>query len=199
MLPFIVWEPRVSFCHQVLSHMQSFMQMEETMLPTCSGATSSQRLRVQKGRCRRACRCPVQKESIIPDRHANCTTHLSAFPALLSAQNCKSLLKKCQYHGYCLPFGSLGRLWPHTCAVQGPDAWPSLQDVQTHKESSREAPCCGTPPPEDAQNKCNSSPAARQDEITALTKTGQGLCPAGCNPQGSLVACTPGLTRAAVS
>ena len=101
----------------------------------------------------------------------------SALPALLSAQNDNSLLRECQYHGLCLPYGSLGRLWPHTYAVQGPDAWPSLQGVQTHKASSREAPCCGTPPPEGAQNICKILPAARQDEITALTKTGQDLCP----------------------
>ena len=58
------------------------MQGEETTLPTCSGATSSQRLRARKGRCRRACRYPVQKESVSPDHMQAAQFTRSAFPAL---------------------------------------------------------------------------------------------------------------------
>ena len=118
----------------------------------------------------------IRKASAMTVTQAAQLTH-RAFPAPSLAQIDKLQLKGVQHHGFCLPFGSLGRLWPHTCAAQGPGALPSLQGGQTHTASSREAPCCGTPPPEDAHNICKWSPADRQDEIIALTKTGQGLCP----------------------
>ena len=48
---------------------------------------------------------------------------------------------------FCPPCGSLGRLWPHICRLQGPCALPSPHREQTHTASSRVDPCSGTLPP----------------------------------------------------